>query len=428
MRKFLFAAAITILFLVRYAWYEKAHVSHIPAGWFGKTMVVTGIVTGDPDRGIDSTNVTLGNEQLIATIPSGIAVAYGDKVEIYGRVQKPEAFMTDTNREFDYPAYLAVHDIYGTVRGSDLRIVGAGYGNPVAMRLFSIKRFFVDTIKGLFFRNEAGLFAGIVIGEKSLLPKDVLSDFQIAGLTHMVVLSGYNITVVALFVITLLAWFGVGYRGRRIGAIAIIPFFLVMTGMGASSVRAGIMSMTVFFLQITTRPAHSFRIIVYTAIAMAFANPRILLHDPSFHMSFLAFIGLVYLMPIIEKWFERFGEWYGIKDLVVETLSVQLFVLPYILWMSGRFSLLLLVSNILTVPLVPLVMGTGFFATMVGMPSYAIGRLAAVPVGWCLSYMIYVAHVVASVTALIVNVPPFPFWVMILAYAILIAVITNYHS
>jgi competence protein ComEC len=354
------------------------------------------------------------------TLQNGTSVSYGDTIKAVGVMKYPENFMTDTDREFDYVNYLKVHDIYGLMKVSTSEIISQHNKSLFIEKLFLIKKYFVDTVKNLFPKSEAGLFAGISIGEKSLLPKDILADFQIAGLTHMIVLSGYNITIIAMSTITLLAYSGLGYRARRVGAMLIIPVFLVMTGLGASSVRAGCMSMILFLLQITTRPAHHLRIIFYTAVIMIFANPRILLRDPSFHMSFLAFIGLVYVTPIMSKFFNGDEESFFLKKLFIETFSVQVFVMPYIIWMNGRVSLLLLVSNILTVPLVPIIMGTGFVVTLLAMVTYPLGAMLAVPVKLGLTYIIWVAHGVASVKAVTFVVPPFGLWVMILIYGAMV--------
>jgi competence protein ComEC len=160
---------------------------------------------------------------------------------------------------------------------------------------------------------------------------------------------------------------------------------------------------------------------------MVYINPRILLYDPSFHMSFLAFIGLIYVTPIIKNFSLGIPEVFGLKDLLLETFSVQLFVMPYILWMSGRFSIFLLIANIITVPLVPLIMGFGFAAALLGMVIYQVGLVIMGPVSIGLSYIIGIAHYVASLSFGIVIVPPFSVHLMFLAYAIIIIVLIYYH-
>ncbi len=428
MRKILVGIFVCTIFLVRFITYENIHRSQIPDDWFDKKITVTGIITEDPDRGLEKTKITLGEFGIFATLQNGTTISYGDEVTVTGIIKHPENFMTDTDREFDYINYLKVRDIYGLMNVSSTEIISRHNKSMFIETLFLIKKYFVTMIKNLFPRNEAGLFAGIVIGEKSLLPKDVLSDFQIAGLTHMIVLSGYNITLVALVIITIFSYLGFGYRGRRVGAMIVIPIFLVMTGLGASSVRAGIMSLILFFLQITTRPTHHLRIILYTVGTMIFINPRVLLHDPGFHLSFLAFIGLVYVVPLMNTWLNKNESESFLKKIIIETTSVQLFVLPYIIWMSGRVSLLSLLANILTVPIVPLIMAGGFFVTVTGMILYSLGAIATVPITFGLSYIIWVAHQVALVKMVTFTVPPFGAWVMIGVYGVIMIYLTLHHK
>lgn len=409
------------LLIGRYFWYEKIHVSHIPENWFDQKTEIVGIITEDPDRGLDKTKIVLGELGILVTLPRGVDVSYGDKVSLFGKVDHPENFITETDREFDYQHYLAVHDIYGLIRANDINVLAQHQRSLVYEYLFSLKRYFVTSIKNIFSQKESGLFAGIMVGEKSLLPKETLNDFQVAGLTHMIVLSGHNITLVTMALMTVLAWFGLGYRARRLGAIAIIPFFLIMTGLGTSSVRAGIMATIALLLQITTRPAHTFRIIAYTVFVIGWMNPRTLLYDPGFHLSLLAFIGLIYVAPIAKEKMTWMPELFGIGSLIVETTAVQLFVLPYILWMSGQISFLILISNILVVPLTPVVMGGGFVATILGMISYPLGSFIAWPIQKLLSYTIWAAHTIGSVSQAVVTLPVFGGWMVIIVYMVVLA-------
>ncbi len=438
MLKIVLGFFIGVIFLVRIVLYEHIHTSQIPEDWFDHKVTIIGVITEDPNRGLETTTSPLtpflqgeGNRttssKVLIKMQNGNKVSYGDKVSVTGTIKHPENFMTDTGREFDYVNYLKAHDIYGLMTVSHIEIISRHNKSIFVEKLFSIKKYFVGTIKNLFPKNEAGLFAGIIIGEKSLLPKEVLTDFQIAGLTHIIVLSGYNITIIALSMSTLLAYAGLGYRGRRVGAMIIIPIFLIMTGLGASSVRAGIMSLMIFFLQITTRPAHSLRIILYTAGIMIFINPRIFLHDPGFHMSFLAFIGLIYVTPVMNFYFNKNESGSFLKKLIIETTSVQIFVLPYILWMSGRVSLLLIVSNILTVPMVPIIMGTGFVVTIIGMIVYPLGAMLAAPIKFGLTYIIWIAHGVASIETATFIIPRFGVWVMIGVYVLIVGYLVRCH-
>lgn len=422
------AGMIAAAFLGNY--YDARHASQLPDRLFNEPVTLEAVVVEDPDRGSAGTKVIvkpvrIDQEPVSATIPDRLlirmnadaAIDYGDCIKLDGVIERPEPFLSDTNREFDYPRYLALHDVVGIMRAYDVAMVGTRETNRFFGALYQVKKIFVQHVQQQYPSPESGFLAGIAIGIKSLLPKDVSNDFQIAGLTHMIVLSGYNITLVATVFAGIFAYVGLGYAPRRIAAICAIILFIVMTGLNASAVRAGIMASLGFVLQILCRPAHTFRIILFTLTVMIVTNPRALLWDPSLHLSFLAFIGLCYVAPITSAWVDSWPNPLGITKIFGETLGVQLFVLPYILWMSGRVSALSLLSNILTVPMVPFLMAGGFFSGVAGMIWGPLGSIIATPVTWGLSYIIWIAHVVASIDAAIFVIPPFGVGVLIMIYS-----------
>jgi competence protein ComEC len=377
--------------------------------YYDQKKLWIGNVVNDPDRGLEQTKIVVlpdgFTEKILVTLPKDTRVDYGDSISFTAAIKKPESFVTDTERVFNYPAYLAVKNIYATARVFEIDIIDRGQGFFVVARLYKTKRYIVAKIVELFPQNEAGLLAGIVIGEQSLVPKDIYKDFQIAGLTHMMVLSGYNITLVTTAVIGLLARLGFGYRWRRMGALIIIPLFIIMTGLNASSVRAGCMTVMVLLLQITTRIQESWRVVLFALTGMVMINPVALVYDPGLHLSFLAFIGLMYCSPITKKWFARLPSFFRLRDVFSETLGVQLFVLPYILYMSGMVSLLILFSNIATTPFVPVVMMGSL--VVIGLESTMNGFAGPIViiVKLLLTYIVTSARFVAHNEWAIVTVP-----------------------
>lgn len=442
-KKFLLFVIITIFSSAGFFWsvrYDVHHASKLRDDYFDKKIILIGDVIDDPDIGVEKTRVIVQpvqinddfvsreiSDRILVRLGPGVNISYGDRIRMSGVIEHPENFITETDREFDYENYLALNDVYGIMRVYGFEMVSRHHGSVFLEKLFSFKKYFVKKLKSVFPAPESGLLAGIMIGEKSLLPETVLADFQSAGLMHMIVLSGYNVTIVAITIATAFSWIGLGYRGRRIGALIVIPIFILMTGLDASAARAGIMAMVAFILQITTRPANTFRIVALTLLIMVFTNPRTLLHDPSLHLSYLAFLGLIYMTPIVANWFSRFSEWYGMRDLITETFAVQIFVMPYILYMNGNVSLLLLVSNILTVPLSPIAMGVGFFATLGAIAFFPLGLIIAFPVKWILSYIIWIAHAVASLNMFSFTIPPFGMGWMMGMYALATGFLIFFH-
>jgi competence protein ComEC len=241
----------------------------------------------------------------------------------------------------------------------------------------------------------------------------------------MVVLSGYNITLVVAAVIIVMRAISLGYRARRIVALMAVPFFILMTGTGASSVRAGCMSMMGLLLEIDVRPKHSLRVLLYTLTIMTVVSPWSFIADPSLHLSFLAVIGLWYGTPICAAYMKKVYQIPWIGKLLTETVSVQLIVLPYILFMSGSFSMLSLIANLLTVPLVPLVMLTGMVSLVIvnittwislGQIGHIILMVVRIPAEILLQWIYYVAQYVAGKDGWIVSGVVLNKWMLIVGY------------
>lgn len=446
MKHYLVLLFIIVYAVIRIFIFETTPLPPLPDYWHG-SIALEGVVIEDPDLGIEKTKLVIrplatphfsdGRDwNVLVTLPSGMIVHYGDRVRIYGKIQAPEAFTTETGRVFDYKRFLASKRIIATMTAADLTVISQRNGSIILEKLFSIKRLLVTRAKQLFPADEAGLLAGIVLGEKSLLPKHVLDNFKTVGLTHMVVLSGSNITLIAMICMYAISQIGFGYYGKRIGALMMISLFILMTGLDASSVRAGIMAVILIVTQLTFRTAAHLRVIIITAGIMIIINPAIARSDPAFHLSFLAFIGLTFLVPAIRNYLnEKYssGKLHIFLDsfigsIIFETAAVQVMVLPYIVWMQGTFSLLLLLANVVTVPFIPIIMGLGAVSIIGSFTVPVVGSWSAEIAAQFLRSILFIADYGAHVPNTIVTFPMFSFWIVIGGYGILIMVISKYYS
>jgi competence protein ComEC len=127
------------------------------------------------------------------------------------------------------------------LNNSDIKIISVGNGNIIKSILFKIKNYFVLNIKSLISEPEASLLIGIILGEKSGIDKDLQNVFRIVGLSHVVALSGYNITIVS-DAISKFFTFVPGLWGPIFGIVGVI-LFVVMSGASTTAIRAGIMAL-----------------------------------------------------------------------------------------------------------------------------------------------------------------------------------------
>jgi competence protein ComEC len=287
---------------------------------------------------------------------------YGDVVEVSGFLEIPENF-----EGFDYRRYLARYGVFSMMSQPRITKVGDGCGLGAFEQIFRFKGRIEERLVELFSEPSASMMAGLLLGSRKGIPAELTEDFNETGLTHIVAISGYNITLVIIVVFGLF-----GFLSRKVRVIAAVVFvavFVVLVGASSAVVRAGIMGVVSLFAMYFGRRGEVFISIVFAAFVMNLVNPRIAVVDVGFQLSFLATLGLVYVSPLLEKAGGVFGRMmkrvpaaFLIRENFLMTLSAQAFALPVILKSFGRISLICPIANIFVLPFVPFAMICGFFA------------------------------------------------------------------
>jgi competence protein ComEC len=323
-------------------------------------------------------------------------------------------------------SYLAKDGIHYEMFMPRIEILAHGEGNVIKEKLFAFKHAFIGNINTHIPQPHAALLAGLVVGAKQSLGKKLLDDFRTVGVIHIVVLSGYNITIIARFI----EWiFSALSRNRRlILAAGAIILFAIMVGASATVVRATIMAFIALLAQGTGRMYMATRALLIAGVIMLLHNPHILVFDLSFQLSFLATVGLIYFSPLIASKVRWITEKAGLREIVVATLATQLFVLPFILYKTGLFSLVSLPVNVLILAAIPLTMLFGFLAGVFGF----VWGILALPFAWVayalLAYELVVVEWFARLPFAAITLASFPAWVAALWYAVYGVVIWRMRS
>ena len=150
---------------------------------------------------------------------------------------------------------------------------------------------------------------------------------------------------------------------------------------------------------------------------MLLVNPKILVFDAGFQLSFLATVGLVYINPMLQKFTDRLPDLAGAKEALVTTLSAMITTTPLILYQFGRLSIVAPLANILIIPAIPPTMALGFAAGVAGMASQTLGEIAAWPAWLFLEYMIRVAEGLSSLPFASLEFGSFHWMLMLALYA-----------
>ncbi len=399
----------------------------------------TGVVVSEAELRENTTRFVMradNGERVLVNSDLYSEVKYGDKVAVDGRWGEPGIIDDGIGRPFDYAAYLAKDDIYHTLGFAEVEILSRGHGNPLKHFLFGIKNSVVQKMREILPEPESSLLAGLVVAGKGAMPENILDEFRRAGIIHIVVLSGYNVAIIAEFIRkffeNLLARVHPVMRrlGSRAPAVAAgmsvfgILAFVLMTGAEATVVRASIMVLAVIAAKVVGKNYSAPRALLVAAFLMVIHNPKILVFDPSFQLSFLATCGLVWLSPIFEKFLARVPDFWGFRSMLATTVATQAAVLPFLIWSMGDVSLVSLPANILVLLFIPAAMGFGFAAALLAVISPVIALPISFIAHLILAWILGVSSVFGNLSFASVAVPQFPFWVVVAIY-IMIALLVR---
>ena len=390
----------------------------------------TGIVVSESEQRENTTRFVLrtdNGEKILVNTDLYSSIQYGDRVRVEGKLKEP-GVIDDENggRPFDYGAYLSKDDIYYTLSFAEVEVLSSGHGNPVKGALFKIKRSFVGKTKEILAEPYANLLAGLIVSGKEAIPKDILEEFRRAGIIHIVVLSGYNITIIAEFMRKMLENFFLVARIRvapsLVAGVSIlgIVLFVLMTGAEATVVRAALMVLVVIAAKMFGRAYSAPRALLAAAFLMILHNPKILVFDPSFQLSFLATCALIYIAPIVEKYLKVVPEKWGLRMVIATTLATQVTVLPLLIYSMGNFSLVSLPANILVLLIIPATMLIGFIATLVAYASLILALPFSYAAYLLLAWILGVSSTLGGLSFASVAIPPISIWLIVLVYLAII--------
>lgn len=253
---------------------------------------------------------------------------------------------------------------------------------------------------------QSAILSAILIGDKSQISKQWKEMLNRAGIRHVTAISGMHIVILS----SILLWLGINlglYRGQAFYfAIGFLWLFILMIGFPPSAVRAGVMGSMFLFCEKIGRQKTADRALLLTAAVMLSINPSLLRHSIGFQLSFLAVLGIIYLMPFFQKlltspWkesnsFQSFAK--PIVGLVAMSLAAQAFVLPLLIYYFGQFSIISPITNILVVPILPALMIFGFLFLIAGIIFQPLALIFLFPVWLITTYITKITEFFAGLS------------------------------
>ena len=403
------AIAVVMLGLgaARWVWAQPA---------FDETFVATyndlgeaaleGIIVDEPDARDTYVNLRVEVDSLqlqaaesaipahgtaLVQVPRFPAFNYGDRIRAFGVLESPPVF-----EDFNYADYLARQGVYSILRRATAEPIT---NTPITNNLlrlqlaifkpvFAFKARALTAIAATFPEPQGSLLSGILLGVESGIPESLQEAFRKTGTSHIVAISGFNISLIAGIVAKLFRR-AFGAKWSIPLAILAVAVYALLAGADASVVRAAMMGSIVLIGDGFHRPSNGLASLAAASFLMTAFNPGTL-REVGFQLSAAATLGLIlYAEPFTQtatRFLARFTSTQNADRLIgvvgefsILTLAAQVTTLPLMAFYFHQVSFISLLANLLILPVQPHVMVLGGIA--------ALGALVAQPLGWLLAWL-----------------------------------------
>jgi len=379
---------------------------------------------------------------------------YGDVLKISTKIKIPESF-----DGFDYRSYLFSQGIYYLSYYPEIGFLGNEYNdsslyqgknkerleNKLTLKSFSIsslikrgdicfkkcyaqilsfKKKLTDLNKSVYPQPQASIINAMVLGNRSEVSPEILENFNLTGIRHIIAISGLHITVITVMLMYFLLAAGINRNRAFYLVILLISFFVIMIGLPPSAVRAAIMGGMVLLAIKVGRLNSSLNAVVFAAAAMLAVSPNLLRYSVGFRLSFAAVLGIIYLFPILEKYSEKIiksdlAAYRFVRSIILITLSAQIATLPILINSFENLSLSSVLANILILPLAPIIILGSFLVMAASSFSLFLGQILSWPIWLAVTYQIKVIEYLASFSWSSIAIKNFPIWIFAIYYLLL---------
>lgn len=374
----------------------------------GSTATVRGTVSEDPD--VDKSgaptlrlkDISINTHHLPGKVWAGITgsppIERSDVVTLHGQ-------LSDGFASFGASMYRA-------------EVVHVQRPQPGDVALH-IRNNFADHVRQGIAEPAASLGLGYLVGQRRALPPKLDDALRIAGLMHVVVASGYNLTILVRLGRRLFARIS-KFLATAVSSALIISFFAV-TGASPSMARAGLVAFLSLAAWYYGRKFHPLVLLPLAAATTLLIDPTYGWGDLGWGLSFAAFAGVMILAPLGQRYFFGDKKPGTVRQILGETITAQLAAIPLLVMSFGVFSTVAIFANLLILPLVPIAMLLTFIAGIGAYVAPALVSIIAWPAQALLSYMVWVAEYFANLPWSQIETTLMP-WGVAVFYTVLIAV------
>ncbi|MFA4843944.1 MAG: DNA internalization-related competence protein ComEC/Rec2 [Candidatus Margulisiibacteriota bacterium] len=326
-----------------------------------------------------------------------LTLEYGDRVVVRGVIEADEGlanpFLLRPRRSFKlFASYVE-------------RLPGGG-GNPLKKLAIFLSGRFNDVLNKILPKKDASLLGSILLGSAvSPLDSSVTEQYRKAGLIHLLVVSGTQVSILIGVCLGLMRGSGLPLTWSVLATSFFNLMLVIITGAGASIIRAAIMGEVMLVGLLFDREKEFYTALAISALLLLLLDPNVLF-DIGFQLSFAATWSLVYVVPVMEK---------RMPQLLALSISPLLATTPIIATCFGQITPGAIISNLLVLPWVEFLVILGFGTTVLGFILLPVAQVLGHTIWLLLLCLENIADLVASLpgTSIYIAVPG---WPVILGY------------
>ena len=338
----IFSAIIIVAFM-----YTDIKISNLPSVP-NEPCIISGRVTEITNENDKSTlrlkTGTFGNVRL---------TVYGKSDFIYGDIIRAEAQLFDvsSSHRSGFSRHLMSHRIYVYATADAENVIITG-NRTSRFNIFDIAAQVRSNINKTFSTylpdSVSAMASALLLGDRSGLDAATEEIFRISGITHIVAVSGSHLSMLLTMAMAL---FGFMHIKRRTPVIifylALIWFFVLITGCSFSVIRAAVMCTLVFTAFLIRREADPLSSLAFSVLLLALVNP-FAIFDIGLQLSVLSTASIIIFAPLLNN---RLPVFSPLKELITTTLTAQIGVLPLSALYFSDISLVAPITNIFAIPL-----------------------------------------------------------------------------
>ena len=332
-----------------------------------------------------------------------VNLEYGDKIFITGEFQEPQGMRNEGG--FNYKEYLKSLNIYGSVKAKNIKVIEKIKGNIFMNFIYKISDEIKENIEEFMGEKYSGLLLGLLLGDSSKIDENIEENFKITSLTHILAVSGAQVSYIIVAMYSLLKR-KIGIQKTRVVIIASLIFYTALTGFSPSIVRAGIMGIILMISGLVFRKNDIINSIAISLFFMLVYNP-FLLENVGLQLSYLGTIGIIGFNKTIililkniqirnKKWKYKINRKLillisKIKEILAVTMSASLAVVPVMIYHFNLFGTYFLITNLLASIIIGPITLLGTLLVIISFISINIAKILSYILKFLIDILLFIS-------------------------------------